>query len=323
MRHRNFTFTLHNYTDEDVDNLLTKLKYQYIVFAKEICPSTGTPHLQGYCELVGQLERDQIKEAISNGKIHIKNRYGSQARAIAYIKTPEDIPEFRDKGKLNPLPDMLFERGEPKRQGARTDLDIARSLLVAGRALDPLDPDYTIGVQKAYEQIQKYVQMPGNRSKPRVIWHYGKGGSGKTQRAYEISIGNVYKCDLLRYGWLDGYNNHETVIVDDLTVEESNRERTLDLLLKMFDKYPLRMNVKGSSCWFNPKLVIVTSQQKPQEMFGLLNSYELDDPFAWRKDVELRQLMRRIDQLVECELEDNEELTFPETIKVKVRAQKS
>lgn len=321
IRLRNFVFTLHNYSDEDIDNLLTKLPSSYIVFAKEIAPKTGTPHLQGYCELEGEkrLTRDQIKDLINNETIHIDPRFGSQRRAIAYVKTPSQVKEWE---KSDPAEEDLFERGTPKRQGARVDLIVARDWIRSGRAVDPFDPDYTLGVQKAYEQIQKYVPHVGNYSKPRVIWHYGKGGSGKTQRAYEISIGSVYKCDLLQYGWLDGYNGEETIIIDDLTVNESNKQQWFELLLKMTDQYPVRMNVKNSSCRYRPKLVIITSQDPPYALFGMLNSYEMTDPTAWAKDIELRQLMRRIDQIVECELESGEELKFPEIIKHITHVQK-
>ena len=54
MAFRNFIFVLNNYTEEDVERL-TKFPCRYIVFAKEIAPTTGTPHLQGYCELEDQL----------------------------------------------------------------------------------------------------------------------------------------------------------------------------------------------------------------------------------------------------------------------------
>lgn len=319
MAYRNFVFTLNNYTEEDVERL-TKFPCRYIVFAKEIAPTTGTPHLQGYCELEDQLSLKKIK-ALTNDKIHVKPRLGTQKQAIDYIKFPESLQSETSKGKLNPLPDMLFEVGEPKRQGVRNDLDIARSLLKSGRALDPFDDNYTIGVQKAYEAIQKYVPYAGNYSKPRVVWHYGEGGSGKTKRAYEISIGSVYKCDLLRYGWLDGYNGHETIIIDDVEVNDKNREMWFATLLMMTDRYPLRMNVKGTSVHYHPKLVIITSQHPPYSMFGEYPALGKNDPSLWAKDEQLRQLMRRIDQLVECELVIDEELKFPETIKYQTHSE--
>jgi len=317
MRYRNFCFTLNNYTEDQISALLTKLKTQYIVFAKEIGES-GTPHLQGYVELPNQLGRDQIKD-ILGFSIHIEHRVGTQAQAIAYVKTPEET-RHKDK-KSNPKEEDLYESGEPKRQGQRHDLDIAREWLYQGKPLDPQDPDFTIGVQKAYEKLQPLIQTNLDHSKPRVTWYYGKGGSGKTARAYSECDTIPYKCDLLQHGWLDGYNGHANVIIDDLTVNETNEEKIFDMLLKMFDRYPLRMNVKGSSCWFRPNNIIVTSQEPPYNLFGSWPGKFSNKPSDWLKDVKLRQLMRRIDFLREMELEHEEDLIFP--IEEKIITQKS
>lgn len=47
-RVRNFVFTLPNYTDEEYNWFLTRHgNPTWMIVAKEKCPSTGTPHLQG------------------------------------------------------------------------------------------------------------------------------------------------------------------------------------------------------------------------------------------------------------------------------------
>ncbi len=49
---RRYIFTLNNYTEEDVKILMEeKVFFSYLLFGKEIAPTTGTPHLQGYFEL--------------------------------------------------------------------------------------------------------------------------------------------------------------------------------------------------------------------------------------------------------------------------------
>lgn len=47
-----WTFTLNNYTDEQISAIVPviKEKCRLGIFGKEICPTTGTPHLQGYIE---------------------------------------------------------------------------------------------------------------------------------------------------------------------------------------------------------------------------------------------------------------------------------
>ena len=49
-------FTINDYSEEDIQEMkMFGTEYcTYIVFGKEIAPSTGTPHLQGYAELVGR-----------------------------------------------------------------------------------------------------------------------------------------------------------------------------------------------------------------------------------------------------------------------------
>lgn len=53
MSYRRFLFTLNNYTEDDCQRLLGRvpLLAKYIVFGKEIAPTTETPHLQGYVHL--------------------------------------------------------------------------------------------------------------------------------------------------------------------------------------------------------------------------------------------------------------------------------
>jgi len=53
-RYRHIVFTLNNYSQNEYLALLNNEYIRYVVIGKEICPSTGTPHLQGYGELQKQ-----------------------------------------------------------------------------------------------------------------------------------------------------------------------------------------------------------------------------------------------------------------------------
>jgi len=51
LKARNWTFTINNYTDEDIKLIASweKVKdFKCLMYGKEIAPSTGTPHLQGF-----------------------------------------------------------------------------------------------------------------------------------------------------------------------------------------------------------------------------------------------------------------------------------
>jgi len=233
-----------------------------MLFAKEIAPTTGTPHLQGYCELSKQTRFGTLIQELPRG-IHIEPRRGTQDEAIAYIKTPKDKPI--------PKSEDIYEVGEPRTQGTAvgpTALETARDLL---RANNPIDPDiHSLGVIKAYECLQRYwpVSRDNNNDELSRIWYYGAGGSGKTASAFHYTRNyRTYKCDLINKGWFDGYDNHEAVIIDDFNPDPNDKE-LFKLLLSLLDKYPLRVNVKGASVNWNPKRIVVTSQRPPWEYYG-------------------------------------------------------
>lgn len=305
-RLNNFVFTLNNYTKVDIDQLLC-FKCKYMLFAEEIAPTTGTPHLQGYCELSKRTRFGTLVQDLPRG-IHIEPRRGTQAEAIAYIKTPKDKP--------TPNKEQTYEVGEPRSQGkdvTESCLEIARNLL---RVQQPIDPSiHNIGVIKAYERLSKYWPVSRNNSVNELsrIWIYGPGGSGKTRTAYLYTRSyRTYKCDLFTKGWFDGYDNHEAVILDDFNPSREDRE-TFKLLLSILDRYPLRVNVKGSSVNWNPTMIIITSQRPPWEYYGDPMTFR-ERPEVWHTDEELRQLMRRIDLVVTTK--GNDKVKYPPVLEV-------
>jgi len=306
-RLKNFVFTLNNYTGVDIDQLLC-FNCKYMLFAKEVAPTTGTPHLQGYVELSKRTRFGTLIQSLPEG-IHIEPRKGSQEQAIAYIKTPKDKP--------TPSESDIYEVGEPRTQGTDVGpsaIELARSLL---REQKPIDPEiHSIGVLKAYERLQKYWPIVrGNNSDIELsrIWIYGPGGSGKTRTAYSYTEPyRTYKCDLISKGWFDGYDNHEAVILDDFNPDCNDKE-TFKLLLSILDRYPLRVNVKGSSVNWNPRLIIITAQRPPWEYYGSPMTFR-ERPEVWHTDEELRQLMRRIDLVLKTSGEET--VKYPPVLEV-------
>nr|QXP07684.1 MAG: replication associated protein [Arizlama virus] len=318
---RNFCAIVPNYTEEQIKQL-TAFPFYYIVFAKEIAPTTGLPHLQVYGEFTYQQWWKKFKAKLPFLR-NIEPRYGTQQQAIDYIKNPESMPE---KGKKNPKPEDLYEVGEPKKQGKSKDsainFDYARELIRNQCTLDIEDQRLNLGVIRAYEKLLKYDQNAGHRSKPRVIWYYGSGGSGKTEAAYRTLSGtNIYKCDLMDSGWLEGYNFQESVIIDDFVPDPDN-EAVFKMLLQMFQGFPLRVPVKGSSTWFTPKTICVTSQKAPWQIYysGRMVAgdqyYRKFGPELFNSCYRLKQLMRRIDLVEYVEIEEGKELIYPEMINI-------
>lgn len=70
----NWTFTLNNYRQEDfehLDKLYSQGHFKYLIYGKEICPTTGTPHLQGFCQLSKKQRFSGVKKLFGS-KYHLE-----------------------------------------------------------------------------------------------------------------------------------------------------------------------------------------------------------------------------------------------------------
>lgn len=88
---RRWCFTLNNYTEKDMVALVEKFKgfdLHYIV-GKEVCPSTGTPHLQGYIESKGKLCFRPMEKFMTT-KVHWEKCKGSRDENVKYCSKDGD-----------------------------------------------------------------------------------------------------------------------------------------------------------------------------------------------------------------------------------------
>ena len=117
--------------------------------------------------------------------------------------------------------------------------------------------------------------------KPVVKWYHGSTGSGKTRQAM-IEATDPWISG--RDGrWYDGYDAHEDVIFDDVRGDFMKFHEWLRVL----DRYPYTIEIKGGSRQFLAKRIWITSCYSPREMFKN------------KTDEDINQLERRID-LIQC-----------------------
>nr|WQA30167.1 MAG: rep protein [Cressdnaviricota sp.] len=81
--------------------------------------------------------------------------------------------------------------------------------------------------------------------------------------------------------WFEGYDAHEDVIIDDF------REGwcPFPTLLRLLDRYPYRIEVKGASRQFLAKRIFITSCHPPDKVYNNI------------RDEDMLQLGRRIDMI--------------------------
>ena len=85
------------------------------------------------------------------------------------------------------------------------------------------------------------------------------------------------------YRWFDGYDAHRFVIFDDF--RDSQCE--FSFLLRLLDRYPLRVEIKGGTRQWKPHTIVITSPMPPEETYQTMQQNDRYD--------KIQQLIRRID----------------------------
>lgn len=106
-RARQFCFTLNNYTQNDIDTIIhyvISLNGEYII-GKEIAPSTGTPHLQGYIKMKNAISFTALKKIIP--KAHIEIARGTKIENINYCNKENEVLTNIISKKKVPMPEVI------------------------------------------------------------------------------------------------------------------------------------------------------------------------------------------------------------------------
>lgn len=173
-----------------------------------------------------------------------------------------------------------FELGElPFRRNVATDWDKVRDLAKSGR-LDDIPADVHV---RYYFQLQRiradYAVPVAQERSARIFW--GPTGTGKSRRAWEEAGVEAY-CKDPRTKWWCGYRGETHCIIDEF-------RGAIDVahILRWLDRYPVRVETKGSSVPLQVSKFWFTSNLDPSMWFP-----ELDE--------ETRAAFRRRVEIIHC-----------------------
>jgi len=127
---RRIVFTLPNYTKAEVEALRT-FECKWMCFGKEVCPTTGTKHLQG-----AVLFRNQIRFGTLKKKLAFK-----RAWIAPMLGTPEQSLKYCSKEDKDP-----FVCGEIPEPGKRNDIHYCNQMLTS-KSLSECVQDESFAVQ--------------------------------------------------------------------------------------------------------------------------------------------------------------------------------
>nr|QJI53466.1 MAG: replication-associated protein [Cressdnaviricota sp.]QKN88867.1 MAG: replication-associated protein [Cressdnaviricota sp.]QKN88881.1 MAG: replication-associated protein [Cressdnaviricota sp.] len=247
----------------------------------EQCPTTSKVHLQGYVEF----EKPQRMAAIKrySSTVHLETAKGSREHCIRYCTKDETrLPESTPT-----LDNVLLGAST---QGKRNDLLETTLAIVNGELTrdDVFDtrPDlickYARGINELFTYRARRERQGDRDLHTEVLW--GDAGVGKTRYAYNRSTpDDVYILCKGNGGalWWDGYEGQKVLVIDDFYgwVEHS-------VLLRILDRYPFKIDIKGSSTYAAWTEVYITSNRHPSTWY--------QRSFPWEEDQALQRRLKHI-----------------------------
>lgn len=253
-----------------------------LVYQMEVCPDTGREHIQLYAEFSKPCRFSHVQSVLNITGAHCESRKKSREACVAYCtkgetRKADTVPVLLGTVASNP------EGTYKTRQGKRTDISAMVDSIKSGkRALDVMeaDPDTYVKYHRGMTTVRELYQRAAAK-KDRdltVEVHWGVPGAGKTKHVYDRhgfeNVFTVVACS--DNVWFDGYEGEDVLLIDDF-----NGWIKYSFLLKLLDRYPLRLPIKGAFTYAQWTKVYITS------------NYPVDE---WYKDatLDLGALKRRI-----------------------------
>ncbi len=278
LRSRTWCFTVNNNARAFYDGLRRYYEAN-IDSVRYICgqlerASTGQLHFQGYIQLLSQRGLSWLKDNVDRGA-HFEKQRGTNTEAKDYC----------NKADTRQLP--FIEFGEfTKGAGARMDLIAFKKEIQKGVTQKDLLENYTMCMAKfpKFYNLVRGLKRPTRTNELTVRLNFGDTGLGKSRYAYD-NFPLLYAIPLTSSSlWFDGYDLHQTVLLDDFAGASS--KVTLNYTLQLLDRYPVQVPVKGGFTWWMPDLIIITTNIHPRLW------YKWED-----RQGQYKALMRRITEI--------------------------
>lgn len=249
MENKSRTYCVTDYIlDRSIYDTLGKITY--MCAGDEICPSTKRPHWQIFIRFADAKAFKALQKKLAPR--HIEMMIGTVQQNLKYC-TKEKI---------------AFEIGKRPNPGKRTDLEEIKQKIEEGVAEVDIAADHFSKwcvYRRSFEAYRGMLVTPRDFvTEVEIVC--GPPGCGKSKYAHEQ--GALF----LEYenNFFLNYNHEEIVCFDDFDGNELPRK----LILRLCDRYPLQLNVKGGSKEFVAKKIIFTSNRRPEEWFVYDKAFE-------------------------------------------------
>lgn len=249
---KNWVFTYNNptLTDEELISRFTDLGAEYGAFQLEAAPGTGTLHFQGMVMFSNKIRLRVLKEI--DASIHWEVMRGR----------PQQAREYAMKEDSRAAPPAEFGVFPEKGQGRRSDLLALHEALRTGLTQAAYSNEFFSVFVQHPNLVTSYSLAQIPQRDPSVphecLFIYGPPGTGKSRLAGYYGSGG-YRHDLGK--WFDGYRGEWKLILDDF----GGASLPFRTFKRIVDRYPVRVEVKGTSCELATTYTVITSNFLPEE----------------------------------------------------------
>lgn len=249
-RHYNWCFTINNWRQEDIDHLKS-MKYKYLLFGREIAPTTGTRHLQGVIRMKSNKTFAQMQNNNMVPGAHLEV-CRSMEDSIEYCKKDGDYEEYGS------IPVSKKEQGQMEKDRWALALEQAKT---SGEVEDPqIAFIHARTISYIFDQELRKRQLVDTDAEHE--WYWGASGTGKSYTARTKYPGAYLKmCNR----WWDGYVDEEFVIIEDFDTGHNGLCHHMKI---WSDRYEFNAEKKGSTVKIRPKKIIVTSNYHPSSIWS-------------------------------------------------------
>ena len=303
-RDRKWVFVWNNYPGlTDQQFLLLWKSYfgeslRYVAWSREVAPTTGTPHLQGFAYFhdTKVLGKPLIDRYVDSSDLSEQDNIIAREAAKRYTKG--SLKSFNKNISWQPMyGDLgsnvwycskqadLFNWGDPPAdegagggRGKRKDLEAIAEQVVAG-TLTRSDmylehPAMMVKFGRGFENLLNEMQ-PHREGRPTVIWLTGPSGTCKSQFAEDIhGRGEVYRK--MNGGlYFNNYTHQKVVVIEEFSRYSQSNPRgwIFTEFLQLLDKYEITIEVKGGCVKFDSSFIYITSVSHPATFFPAFDEF--------------------------------------------------
>lgn len=237
----------------------------------EVCPTTGTPHLQIYMALNTCMRLPGLLKIMKSTTIQDRAHW-ERVRSVEHAK------QYCMKTGT------YQTSGQEDQQGKRSDLEAACSIVISSGVQGVVEnmPALFVKYHRGLDALSGRMRVQQEAFLvPKVYILWGDSGAGKTRAAYDMDP-TLFPVPVPWVAggqvWFDGYEGQKTLLFDEFDGWAPYKN-----LLMICDGRPMKVPVKGGHAWKNWDKVIICSNYEWRTWWPF--QYEKDNCVALKRRV--------------------------------------